>query len=68
MNELKILLTDYQKKHNQRCATFIQKVGYKNISKGLIVLDVFIARPDNNALKYNYVTNMIFRLSLCIKR
>jgi len=35
MNELKILLTEYQKTHNLTRYTFIQKLGYKNITKGL---------------------------------
>ena len=51
MNELKILLTDYQRTHNLTRRTFIQKVGYKNIAKGLRVLDAFIERPNNNAFK-----------------
>ena len=51
MNELKTLLTDYQKTHNLTRHTLIQKVGYKNIAKGLRVLDAFIERPNNNAFK-----------------
>ncbi len=35
MNELKTLLTEHQKTHNLTRYTFIQKLGYKNITKGL---------------------------------
>ena len=51
MNELKILLTDYLKKHNLTRNTFIQKLGYKNIAKGLRRLDTFVEHPNNNAFK-----------------
>ena len=51
MNELKTMLTDYQKMHNILRHTFIQKVGYKNIVKGLPVLDAFIESPNNYDLK-----------------
>jgi hypothetical protein len=51
MNELKTLLTDYLKMHNLTRHTFIQKIGYKNITKGLRRLDAFIEHPNNNAFK-----------------
>ena len=51
MNELKILLTDYLKIHNLTRNTFIQKLGYKNSTKGLRRLDSFIENPKNNAFK-----------------
>jgi len=51
MNELKKLITDYQKTHHLTRNTLIQKLGYKNIAKGLRRLDAFIERPTNNAFK-----------------
>jgi len=51
MNELKSFITNYQKTHNLTRASFIQKVGYKNITKGLRVLDAFIESPTNNTFK-----------------
>jgi hypothetical protein len=51
MNELKEFITNYQKTHNLTRNTFIQKVGYKNITKGLRQLDAFIECPNNNVFK-----------------
>ena len=51
MNELNKLLTDYLKLHKLTRSTFIQKLGYKNIAKGLRRLDTFIENPYNNVLK-----------------
>ncbi|MGB5446611.1 MAG: hypothetical protein WBM99_14035 [Psychromonas sp.] len=51
MNELKILLANYLKTHNLTRNIFIQKLGYKNTTKGLRRLDAFIEHPKNNAFK-----------------
>jgi hypothetical protein len=51
MNELKEFITNYQKTHNLTRNTFIEKVGYKNITKGLRRLDAFIECPSNNVFK-----------------
>jgi len=50
MNELKTLLNDHLKSHQLTRNTFIQKLGYKNITKGLRQLDTFINKHPKNAI------------------
>ena len=64
MNELKKLITDYQKTHHLTRNTLIQKLGYKNIAKGLRRLDAFIERPTNNAFKTRLCKELDISISL----
>lgn len=67
VNELKTLLTENQKTHNLTRYTFIKKLGFKNITKGLRRLDAFIEHPEHIFLKHKYTSNLIFRLILWMK-